>query len=164
METYFNETSCYIYLLIALLLLLAEIFVPSFGTLSILALLACIAAVISAFHASVAMGITVTVIVIIGFPLIIMTILKNLHRMPIGKLLIPPAPEFKPTKEEEDLNRLLSKTGVTLTQLRPSGIVRIDGHRYDVLTDGEFLDANTKVVVKRIEGNRIFVQASRGDL
>lgn len=58
----------------------------------------------------------------------------------------------------DDNSSLLNKEGETLTQLRPSGIALIDSKRVDVVTDGEFLDIGTKIVVTDIQGRRIIVK------
>lgn len=53
--------------------------------------------------------------------------------------------------------------GEALTYLRPSGVARIEGRRFDVLTEGEFLEKGTAIEVVRIEGTRIFVQERKVD-
>lgn len=47
--------------------------------------------------------------------------------------------------------------GVALTFLRPSGKMRIHDDVFDVITDNEFLEKDTAVVVSAISGNRIIV-------
>lgn len=47
--------------------------------------------------------------------------------------------------------------GVTVTALRPAGIATINGQRVDVVAQGDFLDANTPIVVAAVKGNRIVV-------
>ncbi len=53
---------------------------------------------------------------------------------------------------------LVGKTGITITPLRPSGIVDIDGRRYDVLTEGAYVPAGAIVVVMHAQGGRIVVK------
>jgi membrane-bound serine protease (ClpP class) len=52
---------------------------------------------------------------------------------------------------------LLGKRGVTESVLRPSGIAQIEGIRVDVVTEGDFLESGTAIVVTRVEGNRVVV-------
>ncbi len=47
--------------------------------------------------------------------------------------------------------------GVTLSYLRPSGKMDINGEFFDVITDGEFLEQGTPVIITQIQGNRIIV-------
>jgi len=53
---------------------------------------------------------------------------------------------------------LLGKEGVSLTPLRPAGTVKINEDRIDVVTSGEFIEADRKVVVILIEGGRVVVR------
>jgi membrane-bound ClpP family serine protease len=53
---------------------------------------------------------------------------------------------------------LLGREGTALTPLRPSGSVEIDDSAVDVVTDGKYVDAGTKVKVVRVEGSRVVVE------
>jgi len=55
------------------------------------------------------------------------------------------------------LTSLIGKVGTTASPLRPSGVALIDNVRYDVMTDGGFVERGEKVVVKRISTNSIIV-------
>jgi membrane-bound serine protease (ClpP class) len=56
------------------------------------------------------------------------------------------------------LTQLVGKEGVAESMLRPAGVVAVDGTRYQVQTEGEFVPAQTKVVVLRVEGATIVVK------
>jgi membrane-bound serine protease (ClpP class) len=47
--------------------------------------------------------------------------------------------------------------GVAQTYLRPAGVAIINGTRYQVQTDGDFIPSQTRIRVKRVEGAHIFV-------
>jgi membrane-bound serine protease (ClpP class) len=49
-------------------------------------------------------------------------------------------------------------TGRSVTDLRPAGIAEIDSQRLDVVTDGEYIDVDTPIVVIGVKGNRIIVE------
>ncbi len=57
-----------------------------------------------------------------------------------------------------DLSYLVGREGVTITPLRPSGIMEADDTRYDVVSEGAYLAAGTRVRVVRVEGRRIVVR------
>ncbi|MGH7330535.1 MAG: NfeD family protein [Polyangiaceae bacterium] len=57
-----------------------------------------------------------------------------------------------------DYRALIGKTGIATSYLRPAGVATIDGHRVDVLTEGDFVPAGTAVTVTRVEGARVFVR------
>jgi len=53
---------------------------------------------------------------------------------------------------------LLNGTGVALSQLRPSGIAKINGERVDVVTEGGLIERGTAIKVVAVEGARIVVR------
>jgi membrane-bound serine protease (ClpP class) len=55
------------------------------------------------------------------------------------------------------LSELLGARGVAQTYLRPAGVAVINGNRYQVQTDGDFIPAQTPILVKRVEGVKVFV-------
>jgi membrane-bound serine protease (ClpP class) len=57
-----------------------------------------------------------------------------------------------------DFSYLRGKSGTAASFLRPAGVASIEGHRVDVLTQGEFIPAGTPVRVVRVEGARVFVE------
>lgn len=56
-------------------------------------------------------------------------------------------------------DHLLHLEGIALSQLRPSGIVRVGSDRYEVVSDGEFIERNTRVQVIAVEGQKIVVRS-----
>ena len=62
----------------------------------------------------------------------------------------------------DDNSNLLGKQGEAVTGLRPSGIALIEGNRIDVVTDGAFFEAGTKIYVSDIQGRRIIVKKIEG--
>ncbi len=57
------------------------------------------------------------------------------------------------------LNQLQGKTGRVVAPCHPSGIVEIEGQRYDVESESGLLDRDTEVSVVQVEGNRVVVRA-----
>jgi len=53
---------------------------------------------------------------------------------------------------------LLSAEGIAITTLRPSGTANINGHKVDVITEGEMISKNTKIKVIDVKGNRVVVR------
>lgn len=58
-----------------------------------------------------------------------------------------------------DYAALNGKQGESVTELRPAGVVAIEGKRIDVVTGGELVARGTPVRVVKVEGNRIVVRA-----
>jgi membrane-bound ClpP family serine protease len=57
-----------------------------------------------------------------------------------------------------DMEVFLGKEGITSTVLRPAGIAEFDGVRLNVVSEGEFINANTSVRIERVDGPRILVR------
>ena len=63
-------------------------------------------------------------------------------------------------RESEQRTHYLGKTGLALTPLRPSGVVEIDQERIEVVTEGDFIAAGSKVRVVAMDRRRYFVRLS----
>lgn len=61
-------------------------------------------------------------------------------------------------ESHERVENLVGRTGTTLTPLRPAGKIRIDGRRWNVETEGDFVDNGEEVRVLRQEPGRIVVR------
>ncbi|MEP7072368.1 MAG: NfeD family protein [Verrucomicrobiota bacterium] len=72
----------------------------------------------------------------------------------------PPGPSFSRTAGELAGNSSLAlgDTGAAVTTLRPSGKAQIGERVVDVVTAGEYIAAQTPVVVTQIDGMRVFVR------
>lgn len=61
-----------------------------------------------------------------------------------------------------DYSRFVGKSGVTLTAMRPAGAIEIDGERLDAVSEGGYIPAGAKIVVRHVEGTRIVVREVEG--
>ncbi|MCC6670166.1 MAG: hypothetical protein IT458_03840 [Planctomycetes bacterium] len=151
-------------LVFGLLLVVAEVFLVSFGALAVLSALSLVSAVFLAFtHHGQAVGFLFLGICVFGVPAVLLTALRLLPRTRVGRELILSGPAHEAvsgTAADGALPRLLGKTGETLSDLRPSGIARIDGARVDVITRGEMLARGVRIQVIEVEGNRVLVARS----
>lgn len=55
-------------------------------------------------------------------------------------------------------NSLLGKVGAAQTNLRPAGSALIDGKKYDVLAEGEFLEKGDSIIVTSVSGIKVTVK------
>jgi membrane-bound serine protease (ClpP class) len=53
---------------------------------------------------------------------------------------------------------LVGRSGTAETALRPAGKALVGGRRIDVVTEGDFIEAGTRVVVVALDGSRIVVR------
>ena len=56
------------------------------------------------------------------------------------------------------IKELIGKEGIALTTLRPAGSVELEGARYDVVADWEYIPQGSKVKVIRVEGIKVVVK------
>lgn len=158
--------------IIGIFLFALELFViPGFGIVGILGLLALLGAlVMSTLGAGSHSGFILWAVARMGFSLVLAVILsalflKFLPKLPIGRKLIlstalDASDGFSSTPPSD--YQWLGKTGHAHSALRPAGIADFQGHRIDVVSDGEFIDAGTPIRVMHVDGNRIVVQRDVG--
>jgi membrane-bound serine protease (ClpP class) len=151
-------------LVVGILLVFLEAILPSGGILSILAIASLLAALILGFISSVSMGLVVLLIIFISVPVLVLLGVKLLPKIPFGRrmILVEHQEEFdkargEPGISDEDFRNLRDKGGITVTELRPSGIAEIGGKRYSVVSQGGMIEASVEIIVKEVEGNNIVV-------
>ena len=145
-------------LVVAFGLVMVEIAVPSFGLLSLLAAGAYTWAVVLAFQQGATTGWSFVGVGIVLLPLAIGLGFKILPRTPIGKRMVLQRPEREELVPESDREDLQGRSGVALTDLRPSGLAEIDGARRDVVAAGRFIEKGSRIIVTRVRGHRIVVE------
>lgn len=58
----------------------------------------------------------------------------------------------------QDYEQLIGETGITLNDLRPVGTVRIKSNDYSAISNGQWVEKDTKVVVVQVDGTKILVE------
>jgi membrane-bound serine protease (ClpP class) len=58
----------------------------------------------------------------------------------------------------EENTKLIGKTGIAITTLRPAGLVDIEGKRIDVISNGDYIDKGELVEVIKVDGPSIIVE------
>ena len=61
-------------------------------------------------------------------------------------------------RENEHRSRYLGKAGTAVTPLRPTGVVEVDGERIEVVTEGEFIAAGSRIRVVAMDRRRYFAR------
>jgi membrane-bound serine protease (ClpP class) len=154
-----------ILLTIGLFLLAAEIFLPG-GILGILGGIALLGAVAASFAAfGLAVGMYIALAVIIGGSASIFIWIKLFPRTRVGQALTLQHTQSSYKAADTDTRRnLVGKTGKAVTDLRPAGIVQIDGRKYSVVSEGMLVQRDSAVQVVKVDGNRIVVRPSDGKI
>jgi membrane-bound serine protease (ClpP class) len=144
-----------------LILLFFEIaIIPGFGITGISGLLMILAAMIMAYlKLSVIVG---TLVMLFGIGAVIFLIYWFTTIFPttaMGKKFVLNTDDNAENSSiaVDDFEHLVGAEGETLTALKPAGKARINDERYDVITEGEFIDKGSTVVVKKSTAGRIIV-------
>lgn len=153
-------------LLVGVGLIVAEIFLPSGGVLTVAAVIVLAISAVFAWRAwwgtSPAAWWTYVGSGVVLIPAALLGALWALPHTSFGRrfLLDAPTPEELRAygDEEEHLGRLIGATGKTLTLLSPGGLVQVEGERLHCKSEGMLIDAGEAVKVVAIAGNLVVVR------
>jgi membrane-bound ClpP family serine protease len=156
-------------ILLGVLFLSLEIFLPSGGLLMILSLFFVGAGVVLIFFTpeSEGGGATTGVITIVGL-LVLLPVIGGVlfyywPYTPMGKAVFLAQPTEEEaavvTEAQQAFEELRGKIGRTLTMHQPSGATDIGGKRYGSTTEGVFVDAGQYVKVVAVNGSQLVVRA-----
>jgi len=144
---------------IGIMVIIAEIFIPSLGVLAVIALALLSYSLYIVFTSiSTTAGVIFTGLDIIIVPLIVVLGIKILAKSPLA-LKRKLSKQNGVVSQKEKLETYINMKGTAVTDLRPAGMAQINSQRVDVVTDGEYIEADTPVIVTGVAGNRIVVEA-----
>lgn len=145
----------------AALLLILEVFTPSFGLLAAAALVSLGAAIYLSFRISGPVGLAVLIGSAFAVPLFVVFLIKYLPNSFIGKRVFlhdSPSATGEATPERSRLQEMVNKTGVAISPLRPSGAVRIEGRRVVAIAESGMIAEGTSVIVIAARGTDLIVR------
>ncbi len=152
-------------LILGLGFVLAEVFFPSFGILSIVAGLCILLADIKAFHeGGNFIGWTFIVAEIVLVPLVVWFAFRTLPKVPMGQKMLLQGPTTTPVPAVPNLDHLAGATGTAESDLRPSGMAMIHGERVSVVSVVGMIDRGTAIVVERVEGGEVRVRKQDAEM
>jgi membrane-bound ClpP family serine protease len=150
-------------LMLGVALIVLELFVPSGGLLSVMAVVAVVASIVVAFADSLVTGTLTLLFATVVVPVVVAGAIKWWPHTPIGKLVLIK----RPTSEDEVLpdtepyqvrERMVGKFGVAKSELLLSGDVLIEGRVYDAVSNGMPISAGQPVKVVDMNMRRIVVR------
>lgn len=142
-------------------LLVAEVFVPSFGLLSLLALSSLTGGVIIFFNYSHVAGWAGIFIAVIMIPTVLVGAYKIFPKTGFGRNVSLFKPEIQPGQAIPDsdvLSELGGKSGIAVTDLRPVGMCEIDGQRLECVAESGYIDSGIEVEVIKVESTQVTVR------
>jgi membrane-bound serine protease (ClpP class) len=146
--------------LAGVVVIIAEIFIPSGGVLAVVSLGLFGYSLFMVFSSMPnEIGFLFLGADIIIIPFLVIAGLKIIAKSPAA-LRKELSSDQGVTSQDPGLVNYMGKEGIAITDLRPSGIAKIDGKRVDVVSRGEYLEKDTPVTVYSVTGNQIIVMAS----
>ncbi|NLS44483.1 MAG: nodulation protein NfeD [Firmicutes bacterium] len=147
--------------ILGFVLLLIEVFlIPGFGITGISGIISIFASLALSFRNVREASFAISFATIISV-LVVIVIARRLGKSKaFGKLILKTAEHTKDGYTAAPIRHdYVGKTGRTLTFMRPSGTIIIDGERIDAVTEGDFLEKGCEVKVIKVEGPRLVVRA-----
>ena len=144
--------------LVGVVVIIAEIILPSGGILSIVALGVFGYSLFIVFNEiSMIIGFSFVAADLILIPVLVIVGLKLLARSPVTLRKTLSGKEGVSSQSSE-LESYVGTQGNAVTDLRPAGIGIINGKRVDVVTRGEYLEKDSAIIVTAVTGNQIIVR------
>ncbi|MFX3674427.1 MAG: nodulation protein NfeD [Paenisporosarcina sp.] len=148
-----------VFFIIGLGIFFAEFFLPG-GIAGIIGLALIIGSLLLAGGNVVNMGISIfiaLIVAILGMVIIVKFFGKKMNLF--HKMILMDATDTE-HGYVSNVNRveLIGKYGISMTPLRPSGTIMLEGERIDSVTEGGYVDAGKSVKVIKVEGSRIVVR------
>jgi len=144
--------------LVGVVVIIAEIILPSGGILSIAALGVFGYSLFIVFNEiSMTIGFSFVAADLILIPVLVILGLKLLARSPVTLRKTLSRKEGVSSQSSE-LESYVGRQGNALTDLRPAGIAVINGKRLDVVTRGEYIEKDSAIIVSTVTGNQIIVR------
>lgn len=145
-----------IFAFIGFLAIILEFFVPSAGVIGIIGFgLVTTGIVLTYINFGLTAGTVFLVSSVIVGPIIFIIYFRIFPKSAIGKKLILGKKEDSCIKGAE--TDLLHCEGRAVTSLHPVGEALFNNKKYNVTTEGEFIEKNTAIRVIRKDGNRLVV-------
>lgn len=150
---------------IALLMVVIEIFVPTAGMLGLGSLVVAGLGVVCLFRAGLNWGLGGVLSVMVTGPIVFFYGLKVYRNTAIGRMMTSADADAVAAEARDvelaamrERERLMGLEGVVVTELRPVGVVELEGRRYDALSETTLVRAGTRVRVTLVEPSQVRVR------
>ncbi len=142
-------------------LILAEVFVPSGGIISIFALACVIVGGVIFFKHSTTAGWIGVVTALIMVPSVLIIAYKIFPKTRFGKAVTLTPPERQrgdAIPDTPELREMLGAVGLVVTPLRPVGMCDFSGERLECVAESGYVDKDKKVKVIDVESTQLTVR------
>lgn len=156
-----NEYLAWLLIVIGVLLMIAELFMPTAGVCFALGAGGAIVGVTSLLVLNTIMGLLAASGLILAVPLLI-PLRGFAARTPLGKkFFLPSADEINATPDypvHATLEGLKGRYGQTTSVLRPAGTTNFSGRNVDTLSDGPMIEKGRWVRCIDVQGGKVIVR------
>ncbi len=146
---------------LGILILVAEIFIPSHGLLTVAGIVFLTVGVVNTFQYGTQAGALAIIACLVLLPVMGVLAVKYFHRTPLGRRISPPNPVYTPDDlgaNEKVLRPLVGKLGRSLSPLHPVGICEFGGRRVQCIAEMGVIDSDTRVQATDIRGKELTVR------
>ena len=143
------------------LLIIAEVFIPSGGLISILAIASAIGGIIVCFSHGLLAGWIGLIFALIMIPSVLIIAYKVLPKTRFGQQVTLAPPERQQgdaIPDTNELKQMLGATGTVLTPLRPVGMCDFSGQRVECVAESGYVDKGKKIKVIDVESTKLTVR------
>ncbi|MCK9443127.1 MAG: ATP-dependent Clp protease proteolytic subunit [Tissierellaceae bacterium] len=142
-----------------LILLIIEAIVPGFGLPGISGIIFVLVGTVLAMESMKIALLSLSVAILITTIVTVVLIKMGFKSKMLRKIILDA--EHKDEKgylSVDSVQKYINKEGITLTELRPTGFIEVDGIKLDALSDEGFLPKSVPVKIVRVEGSKLFVR------
>lgn len=147
--------------LLCAVLLVAEVFIPSFGLISLCALASLVGGIAIFFKLSPTAGWIGVVVAVIMIPATLVFAYKIFPKTAFGKTVLLDGPKRQKGDAISDtaqLQALLGKKAISITMLRPVGMCDFAGTRLECVAETGYIEKGKTVEVIKVEGTQLTVR------
>ena len=148
------------------IILVLEIFIPSFGLLSLLAIGALAGGVAIFFNYSPVAGWIGVAIAVVVIPIMWVVTYRIFPKTRFGKSVILGKVERDKgdaVPDTNELKSLMGAIGVVLSPLRPVGMCDFGGHRVECVAETGYIEKDSKVQVIDVEATQLTVRLTEAE-
>lgn len=150
-----------ILMILGFILVAVEMTMPGFSVPGICGTISLIASVFMlANTTSQAICLIIFIFVVLIIMLIIIFKLLSSGKLSSNLVLTEELNKENGYTSSTELSCLLGEKGVANTDLRPSGVGDFNGRHFDVLSEGEYIQKGTVIVVNKVEGSKLIVRVN----
>jgi membrane-bound serine protease (ClpP class) len=152
----------YALVVLGLILMAAEVFLPTGGILFVLAIGALIAGVAMSFYSDVTQGMITLAVVFLMTAIMGPVLVHLMPKTKMGKKLFLEAAQDDASVAAMPVNleleQLRGRYGKTVSSLRPSGVTEFDGRRVDTMSEGDMIGPGQWVRCIDVRAGRVIVR------